>query len=62
MMSAYLSDTVVFVAQYYANFVISLMAQLCAPLRDDEITHLKQLTDIVPLYRYALSNPQVCSK
>ncbi|KAK2185731.1 hypothetical protein NP493_225g03047 [Ridgeia piscesae] len=36
---------------YYANFVISLMAQLCAPLRDDEITHLKQLTDIVPLYR-----------
>ncbi len=35
----------------YANFIISIMARLCAPARDESIAELKQLTDIVPLYK-----------
>ena len=35
----------------YADFVISQMAKLCAPVRDEQIASLKKLTDIVDLYR-----------
>lgn len=37
---------------YYANYVIGIMARLCAPVRDDEIVALKQLSGIVPIYKY----------
>ena len=35
----------------YAQFIISTMARICAPARDSKIQELRQLTDIVPLYR-----------
>ncbi|CAH1798477.1 unnamed protein product [Owenia fusiformis] len=36
---------------YYAEFVIGIMAQLCAPARDDSIRELKDQKEIVPLFR-----------
>lgn len=35
----------------YAQFIISTMSRICAPVRDAKIDELKQLTEIVPLYR-----------
>ena len=35
----------------YAKFIIDKMALLCAPVRDEQIAALRQLTDVVPLYR-----------
>jgi hypothetical protein len=35
----------------YADFVIGVMAMLCAPVRDEQISALKQITDILPLYK-----------
>jgi len=35
----------------YADFVIRQMSMLCAPVRDEQIAGLKNLTDIVDLYR-----------
>ncbi|GIX69048.1 t-complex protein 11-like protein 1 [Caerostris darwini] len=35
----------------YAKFIISTMSRICAPARDPKIQELRQLTDIVPLYR-----------
>lgn len=35
----------------YAQFIISTMARICAPARDAKIQELRQLTEIVPLYR-----------
>ena len=37
--------------QYYANYVIELMATLCAPVRDEQVARLKQISDVVPLYK-----------
>jgi len=37
--------------RYYADYVIGVMATLCAPVRDEQIAQLRQLTDIVPLYK-----------
>lgn len=36
---------------YYANYIIGVMSQICAPVRDDEIAALKQLTGIVSIYK-----------
>ena len=36
---------------YYANYVIGIMAKLCAPVRDEQVAALKQPTDIVPLFK-----------
>lgn len=41
---------------YYANYVIDNMARLCAPVRDEEIAALKQLSGIVPIYKYVYLN------
>ncbi|XP_033100505.1 T-complex protein 11-like protein 1 isoform X2 [Anneissia japonica] len=38
----------------YASYIISLMAQLCAPVRDEEIEKLKSFTDIIDLFREIL--------
>ena len=35
----------------YASYVLTLMGQLCAPVRDEEIAKLKQTTDVVPLFK-----------
>ncbi|CAL1300461.1 unnamed protein product [Larinioides sclopetarius] len=35
----------------YAQFIISTMARICAPARDAKIKELRQLTEIVPLYK-----------
>ncbi|XP_070541448.1 T-complex protein 11-like protein 1 [Ptychodera flava] len=35
----------------YANFVMSIMAKLCAPARDDEIKKLGEITDVVQLFK-----------
>lgn len=37
--------------QRYAHYVLSVMARLCAPLRDEKIRHLTQTTEVVPLFR-----------
>lgn len=44
---------------HYANAVISIMAQCCAPVRDDEIEKLKTITDVVPLFRYKILDYEV---
>nr|CAG4647001.1 EOG090X04Z9 [Megafenestra aurita]SVE92353.1 EOG090X04Z9 [Megafenestra aurita] len=35
----------------YSHYIISLMARLCAPGRDDKIRELTAMQDIVPLYK-----------
>ncbi|XP_055925348.1 T-complex protein 11-like protein 1 isoform X1 [Argiope bruennichi] len=35
----------------YAQFIISTMARICAPARDAKIKELRQLTEVVPLYK-----------
>lgn len=35
----------------YAQFIITTMTRICAPVRDDTMQELRQLTEIVPLYR-----------
>ena len=39
---------------HYAGFVIDIMAQLCAPARDQEVADLKKLTNVVELYKCVL--------
>ncbi|XP_075235299.1 T-complex protein 11-like protein 1 [Lycorma delicatula] len=40
--------------QYYANFVISMMAKLCAPVRDENVRELAKETDTVNVFRKIL--------
>lgn len=40
--------------KYYAQFIQGLMAQFCAPVRDEEVEKIKHITDIVPLFKYVL--------
>lgn len=35
-----------------AEFIIGMMGTLCAPARDEEIKKLKDIHEIVPLFRY----------
>ena len=35
----------------YAAYVINLMSQLCAPVRDDEIAVLRMQSEVIPLFR-----------
>lgn len=37
--------------QDYANYVINLMAQLCAPVRDEEIAKLREIREVIPLFQ-----------
>lgn len=37
--------------QRYAHYVLSVMARLCAPLRDEKIRQLTQTREVVPLFR-----------
>lgn len=36
---------------FYADYVIGTMARLCAPIRDERVASLKELKDVVPLFR-----------
>ncbi|XP_076273545.1 T-complex protein 11-like protein 1 isoform X2 [Rhynchophorus ferrugineus] len=36
---------------YYAQYVISIMAKMCAQVRDDKIEELRQATDIIEVYK-----------
>ncbi|XP_064629050.1 T-complex protein 11-like protein 1 [Lineus longissimus] len=36
---------------YYADFIISIMARLCAPVRDDQIAKLREVKEVVPLFK-----------
>ncbi len=38
----------------YSEFVIDIMSKLCAPARDENIAELKQIKDVVPLYKSVL--------
>merc|ERR1711936_1068270 len=35
----------------YAGYILGLMGMLCAPVRDEQIAALKQMTEVVPLFR-----------
>jgi len=37
--------------RHYAGFIVDKMAALCAPVRDDLVASLRDITDIVTLYR-----------
>ncbi|GFY04861.1 t-complex protein 11-like protein 1 [Trichonephila clavipes] len=43
----------------YAQFIISTMARICAPARDSKIHELRQLSEVVPLYRGILETLNV---
>ena len=36
---------------YYADFVIAIMAKMCSPIRDESIAKLKEIKDVVPLFK-----------
>ncbi|XP_076467122.1 T-complex protein 11-like protein 1 [Babylonia areolata] len=36
---------------YYANYVVGTMARLCAPVRDQRVAALRDLKDVVPLFK-----------
>lgn len=37
--------------KYYAQYIISVMSRLCAPVRDEKIKELASLTDVVSVFR-----------
>ena len=37
--------------RHYGDFIIDKMASMCAPVRDDLVSSLREVTDIVTLYR-----------
>lgn len=41
-------------AQGYAQFIINVMGRICAPVRDEKIQELKQISDPVLIYRGVL--------
>ena len=36
---------------YYSNYVITIMAKLCSPARDERIAKLKEMKDVIPLFK-----------
>ncbi|ESO89190.1 hypothetical protein LOTGIDRAFT_106210, partial [Lottia gigantea] len=36
---------------YYSDYVLGIMARLCAPVRDDDIAKLKTVKEIIPLFK-----------
>ncbi|KDR14701.1 T-complex protein 11-like protein 1 [Zootermopsis nevadensis] len=37
--------------QHYAQYVISLMGKLCAPIRDEKVSELTQIQGVVPMFK-----------
>lgn len=44
-------NVIVHFFQTYADFVISVMGKICAPVRDDQIKKLAEMTDVVAIFR-----------
>ncbi|XP_015515522.2 T-complex protein 11-like protein 1 isoform X1 [Neodiprion lecontei] len=44
---------------HYANFIISIMAKLCAPVRDEKIAELATSTDVIETFRGILETLQL---
>lgn len=36
----------------YADFVQGVMSQICAPVRDEDVARIKEISDIIPLFKY----------
>ena len=36
---------------YYSGYVVDIMSKQCAPVRDDRIAKLKEMTGVVPLFK-----------
>jgi len=43
------NDTLEF--EKYAGYILGLMGMLCAPVRDERLAELKEMTEVVPLFR-----------
>lgn len=39
------------ILQHYAQYVISVMSKLCAPVRDEQIKQLTETTDVVDTFK-----------
>lgn len=44
-------DNEAFDIYYYSNYVTGIMGKLCAPARDDRIARLKEMKEVVPLFK-----------
>lgn len=40
--------------QRYAQYILSVMARLCAPVRDEKIRELTQTSEVIPLFKYVM--------
>lgn len=36
---------------FYANYVIDILARLCAPVRDERIARIRDIKEVVPLFK-----------
>ncbi|KAL3884124.1 hypothetical protein ACJMK2_030346 [Sinanodonta woodiana] len=36
---------------YYSDYVVTIMAKLCAPARDERISHVRETKEVVPLFK-----------
>ena len=36
---------------YYSDYVINIMSKLCSPARDENMVKLKEIKDIIPLFK-----------
>ncbi|KAK3593201.1 hypothetical protein CHS0354_002727 [Potamilus streckersoni] len=36
---------------YYSDYVVTIMAKLCAPARDERISHVREIKEVVPLFK-----------
>ena len=36
---------------YYSDYVINIMGKLCSPARDDDIAKLKEMKEVIPLFK-----------
>lgn len=45
-------------SQRYATYIISVMAKLCAPVRDEKIKELGEITDVVDTFKNILEVTQ----
>ncbi|KAJ8311036.1 hypothetical protein KUTeg_011420, partial [Tegillarca granosa] len=36
---------------YYSNYIIGVMAKLCAPVRDEAVAELREIKEVIPLFK-----------
>ena len=44
-------DNDAFDIYYYADYVINIMSKLCAPARDERTAKLREIKDVIPLFK-----------